>query len=180
MFIAEIDYASNKSLIESFRAQCYGSSLRQLSDVLDEVAHHFIMKDSQGSVVGMARVLRSDESSRFEVINEALLPLLPISHGEIYSECSRLCVLKSGLNRRFIQLMHFLADYHVRQSIQLSVVCLDSANARLYTSLGFQDLRLQASSQYFDEPGHIMLVDPKRLAQILSYKNPNRRPAEVC
>lgn len=170
MIIHEISYSKSRGLIEDFRAECYGNSLLQVSDVHDEDACHFIMKSHDGTVIGLARVLRSDQCTQFEIISDELLSLLPIKSGQIYSECSRLCVTKSGLNRRFVKLMHFLADYHIKESIETSVVCLDAAHAHLYLNLGFLDLGVQSRNEAFEEPGHIMLIDPKKLAQILSNK----------
>ena len=63
--VREIEFSTPRNVIEGFRRASYGASITHVLDDFDELAHHFALFDKKDNVLGVTRVLRSDEVKQF-------------------------------------------------------------------------------------------------------------------
>jgi hypothetical protein len=72
--VKEIHFGLNREFIYDFRKNAYGEELKEYIDTFDTIAHHFYIYD-ESDIVGMFRIIRGDESERFEIEEETELSL---------------------------------------------------------------------------------------------------------
>ncbi|MCP4604460.1 MAG: GNAT family N-acetyltransferase [Proteobacteria bacterium] len=133
MIVREVEFERYREFIADFRATAYGDKLSVPLDEFDQIAHHFFLFDDDQEIVGMVRLLRSDEVSTFEIQEESSLQDLVLPDYSICCECSRLCTSQGSKGLYFKYLVKFVVDYCGDNGIDYSITCVDERNFEIYT-----------------------------------------------
>ncbi len=135
--IKEINYSENSAFIENFRQQTYGIELLEYIDKFDSLAHHFFISDDDNHVLGMLRILRSDENSGFEY-SEVVQEKSSNDNG-VGIEFSRFCMLPGLKSRKHIsEVVHYMVQYCQSNNIDYAIAWVREEFLPLYNRFGFQ------------------------------------------
>lgn len=164
--VQEIDFKSHQQLIEDMRRQSYGASITHVLDEFDEKAHHFALYDRKGRVLGITRLLRSDEVDRFEMMHESQLQHLVLPPARLSLELSRLCTSKGSAGLHLLKLCLAINDYGRKLHADYVVTKTGAHLLSLYKRIGFQTFAPPFVSDFFE--------DKRPIHPIIYYWNKNK------
>jgi len=141
--VKEIEFKTHQKLIEDMRRRSYGDTITHVLDEFDEKAHHFALYDRKERVLGITRLLRSDEVERFEMMHESQLQHLMLPPARLSLELSRLCTSKGSAGLHLLKLCLAINDYGRKLKANYVVP--------LYKRIGFKTFAPPFVSDFFED-----------------------------
>jgi predicted GNAT family N-acyltransferase len=136
--VREVSFADFRDEICRIRRDAFGARLIHEEDKFDPRAHHFASFDERGGVLGVIRVLRSDEVDRLEIQTESGAGHLVFPSGGVVMECSRACKRKGASGLQLIPLAKAVRDYALNERAVCLVAKTVAPLLPLYRSMGFE------------------------------------------
>lgn len=149
--VREIDFRSHQQLIENLRRASYGGSITHVLDEFDEQAHHFALYDKQDNVLGVTRVLRSDEVRQFEMMRESQLQHLVLPPAKLSLELSRACTVKGSAGIHLLKLCMGINEYAVKNGAEYLITKTGKHLLSLYQHFGFTTFGPPFVSDFFED-----------------------------
>lgn len=149
--VREIDFRAHEKLIEDMRRKSYGTSITHVLDEFDEQAHHFALYDRRDNVIGITRLLRSDEVERFEMMHESQLRDLVLPPARLSLELSRLCTTKGSAGLHLLKLCFGINDYARENGADYVVTKTGKHLLPLYERVGFKTFAPPFVSDFFED-----------------------------
>lgn len=149
--VREVEFQSYRGLIESFRRASYGASITHVLDEFDEQAHHFALFDKKDKVLGVTRVLRSDEVKRFEMMHESQLKDLVLPPARLSLELSRACTIKGSGGMHLLKLCMGINEYAVKNEAEYLITKTGKHLLPLYQHFGFTMFGPPFVSDFFED-----------------------------
>ncbi|MCB1276920.1 GNAT family N-acyltransferase [Prosthecobacter sp.] len=147
----EIDFSSNRPLIEKFRRSSYGGTITHVLDEFDEQAHHFALYNSKGDVLGITRVLRSDEVKQFEMMRESQLKDLVLPSAKLSLEGSRSCTVKGSGGVHLLRICLGVNEYAVKNGAEYLITKTGKHLLSVYQHFGFTTFGPPFVSDFFED-----------------------------
>lgn len=149
--VREIDFKTHEKLIEGMRRQSYGATITHVLDEFDPLAHHFALYDRNEKVIGVTRLLRSDEVERFEMMHESQLQHLTLPPARLSFELSRLCTVKGSAGLHLLKLCFGINDYAKEHDADYVVTKSGKHLLPLYQRIGFRTFAEPFVSDFFED-----------------------------
>jgi predicted GNAT family N-acyltransferase len=165
--VREIVFEDHRDEIRLIRRESYGAELIHEEDEFDLVAHHFASLDPQNRIVGVIRVLRSDEVGRLEIQAESRAGHLVFPPVRLMMECSRACMRKGASGLQLLPLALAVRDYALAEKAGCLVAKSGSSLLPLYRSMGFKIMGESFLSDHFadDEPNYPIILQLDALGE---------------
>ncbi len=156
--VVEVKFDQYADFIACFRRQSYEDHLLYYIDEFDEQAHHYFIYKDKNKIIGIWRLLRSDECASFEIEKEIRLP---IDRNRRIIEVSRFCSDCSLGNRSqsIITLFGFLEKYCRGNEIDAIVAGVKKSNFRIYSKIGFRICGEPFRYKNFTEIHYPMMIE---------------------
>lgn len=149
--VREIEFSSHRKIIEAFRRTSYGASITHVLDEFDERAHHFALFDPKGNILGVTRILRSDEVAQFEMMRESQLKDLVLPQARLGLELSRACTVKGSAGIHLLRLCMGINDYAVKNEAEYLITKTGRHLLSLYLHFGFTTFGHPFVSDFFED-----------------------------
>lgn len=149
--VREIEFKSHQEIIESFRRASYGASISHVLDEFDEKAHHFALFDKKDNILGVTRVLRSDEVERFEMMHESQLKDLVLPPARLSLELSRACTIKGSAGMHLLKLCMGVNEYAVKNEADYLITKTGKHLLPMYLYFGFTKFGPPFVSDFFED-----------------------------
>lgn len=149
--VKEIEFKTHEKVIEEMRRQSYGDTITHVLDEFDEQAHHFALFDRHGKIIGITRLLRSDEVPRFEMMHESQLRDLVLPPARLSLELSRLCTVKGSAGFHLLKLCFAINDYGRKHQADYVVTKTGKHLLPLYQRIGFKTFAPPFVSDFFED-----------------------------
>lgn len=149
--VREIEFNSHRKIIESFRRASYGASITHVLDEFDEQAHHFALFDKKDNVLGVTRILRSDEVKQFEMMRESQLKDLVLPPAKLSLELSRACTVKGSAGIHLLSLCMGINEYAVKNEAEYLITKTGKHLLSLYQHFGFTTFGPPFVSDFFED-----------------------------
>jgi len=149
--VREIEFNSHREIIESFRRASYGSSITHVLDEFDELAHHFALFDKKDKVLGVTRILRSDEVKQFEMMRESQLKDLVLPPAKLSLELSRACTIKGSAGIHLLSLCMGINEYAVKNEAEYLITKTGKHLLSMYQHFGFTTFGPPFVSDFFED-----------------------------
>jgi hypothetical protein len=149
--IKELKFETDRKLIEEFRLDSYRGALAKGSDEFDEAAHHFALFDSAGQMLALARVLRSDEVSSFELFRESRLKMPELPPARLSLEASRVCAAHGSSGVHLLKLCMGINEYAVENKADYLIAKTVEKFLPIYKRMGFTVFAPPFTSDFFDD-----------------------------
>ena len=147
--VREVSYADFRDEICCIRRDAYGAEMIHEEDRYDAVAHHFASLDQQNGIVGVIRVLRSDEVDRLEIQTESGAGQLVFPSRALVMECSRACMRRGASGLQLLPLALAVRDYALAEKAACLVAKSGPLLLPLYRSMGFKVMGESFFSDHF-------------------------------
>ncbi len=156
--VVEVEFDDNADFIRCFRRQSYENQLLKWIDEYDEQAHHYFIYKDQDTIIGMWRLLRSDECVNFEIEKEIRFP---IDRNRRIIEISRFCsdCSLSHKSQSILTLFGFLEKYCRENEIDAIVAGVKKNNFRIYKKIGFRICGEPFRYKNFTETHYPMMIE---------------------
>ncbi|WP_395739342.1 GNAT family N-acyltransferase [Prosthecobacter sp.] len=149
--VKEIDFKTHREIIESFRRSSYGNSITHVLDQFDEQAHHFALFDKRDNILGVTRVLRSDEVEKFEMMHESQLKDLVLPSARLSLELSRACTIKGSGGIHLLKMCMGINEYAVKNEAEYLITKTGKHLLPLYQHFGFSTFAPPFVSDFFED-----------------------------
>lgn len=149
--VREIEFNSYRNIIESFRRASYGATITHVLDEFDEKAHHFALFDKKDKILGVTRVLRSDEVAQFEMMQESQLKDLVLPPAKLSLELSRACTSKGSGGVHLLNLCMGINKYAVECGAEYLITKTGKHLLSLYQHFGFTTFGPPFVSDFFED-----------------------------
>ena len=149
--VREISFEKHTGIISQLRRELYGEPLVAEVDEFDPVAHHFAYVDHRDEILGVLRVLRSDEVPRLELQCESRAKDLVFPSDGLIMECSRACTRKGSYGRHLLGMCLAVRDYAVNHKADYMVAKTDPVFLPIYLRMGFRIFGKPFISDWFDD-----------------------------
>jgi hypothetical protein len=158
--VQEIDFKEHREEIRLIRRESYGADLIHEEDEYDSVAHHFASLDKQKGILGVIRVLRSDEVDHLEIQGESRAGHLVFPRVRLMMECSRACMRKGASGLQLLPLAMAVRDYALAEKAGCLVAKTGPSLLPLYRSMGFEIMGGSFLSDHFadDSPNYPIIL----------------------
>lgn len=147
----ELDFNREKHSIEDFRLKAYLGALSEGLDRFDAHAHHFALFDEREQMLGLARVLRSDEVERFELSHESRMQQDALPSNGLGLELSRACTLHGSAGLHLYQLCKGVESYALRIHADYLIAKTVGKLLPIYEHFGFTVFAPPFTSDFFDD-----------------------------
>ena len=156
--VVEVKFDNHVDFIGCFRRQAYKNQLRKCIDEFDEQAHHYFIYKDKDKVIGMWRLLRSDECSSLEIEKEINLP---IDRNRKIVEISRFCSDSSlrSKSESILTLFNFIEKYCKEDKTDVIVAGVKENMFGIYRKIGFRICGEPFRYKNFTEIHYPMLME---------------------
>jgi predicted GNAT family N-acyltransferase len=149
MVVREITFKDHRDEIRLIRRESYGADLIHEEDAYDSVAHHFASLDKQKGILGVIRLLRSDEVEQLEIQGESRAGHLVYPPVRLIMECSRACMRRGASGLQLLPLALAVRDYALAEKAACLVAKSGPLLLPLYRSMGFKVMGESFFSDHF-------------------------------